>query len=237
MNVRTIVAGVAVAVGVQAAFFESADAASVVATYTGTVYAGLDTNGLFGSPGANLSGAAYVATYTIDTDPGGYTNNQPSGDYISPEIYNGFKPPVTATIIINGHTQTTAGSYSSSFSVNSPINGAYTSAYTKDAYCIAGGICTVNVISNYVQNFANSSVLDMVPLTNWQVEGVFSFSTYDNNNHIDLVNTYLQLSSPGTIQVAAASVPEPTTWALMLVGFAGLGGALRGRHRRAFAQA
>jgi type VI secretion system secreted protein VgrG len=42
--------------------------------------------------------------------------------------------------------------------------------------------------------------------------------------------------SGGPAATARGGVPEPSTWALMLVGFGGLGAALRSRHRAASAQ-
>jgi hypothetical protein len=36
----------------------------------------------------------------------------------------------------------------------------------------------------------------------------------------------------GDFQFAAATVPEPATWGLMLVGFGGIGGLLRSSRRR-----
>jgi len=37
---------------------------------------------------------------------------------------------------------------------------------------------------------------------------------------------------PGTISITSGAIPEPTTWAMMLVGFSGLGAAMRSRRRR-----
>jgi hypothetical protein len=45
------------------------------------------------------------------------------------------------------------------------------------------------------------------------------------------------LSNGKTVTGVAAGAPEPTAWALMLIGFGGLGVALRSRRRHAVATA
>jgi hypothetical protein len=59
------------------------------------------------------------------------------------------------------------------------------------------------------------------------------------NNPLSLVppNSCIQgLCGFTTIQGQVAAVPEPATWALMLLGFGGIGMAMRRRRRPAFAQ-
>jgi hypothetical protein len=45
------------------------------------------------------------------------------------------------------------------------------------------------------------------------------------------------ISVSNTVQVGAGAVPEPATWAMMLVGFGGLGVAMRSRRKQAAATA
>ena len=56
-----------------------------------------------------------------------------------------------------------------------------------------------------------------------------SASSYRINTLNPFGSTFVSASSS---QVAAAAVPEPATWAMMLVGFAGIGLAARRRSRR-----
>jgi hypothetical protein len=49
-----------------------ASAAIVTATYTGTVKDSFDSNGVFGTPGADLGGAGYSLVFTIDDTVGTY---------------------------------------------------------------------------------------------------------------------------------------------------------------------
>jgi hypothetical protein len=55
---------------------------------------------------------------------------------------------------------------------------------------------------------------------------------YANDNCAAGCNFTTQVSGPGSIGV---SVPEPSIWALMLLGFSGMGAALRSRRRLASA--
>ena len=75
-----------------------ASATTMTATYTGTVKTSFDSTGVFGTPGANLAGAAYSLVYTIDDSVGAYStfNGTTSGD----QIFGG----VTAALTINGHS-------------------------------------------------------------------------------------------------------------------------------------
>ena len=58
---------------------------------------------------------------------------------------------------------------------------------------------------------------------------------YDANSHgtIAMVQTFNQVDRSDL----TAGVPEPATWALMILGFGGVGALLRRRRREAFAPA
>lgn len=75
--------------------------------------------------------------------------------------------------------------------------------------------------------------------------GLFNYTTADSGNFRELVLGGSALADinaaaggrfafGGSVGAAGAGVPEPATWAMMLMGFAGLGGALRARRRMAF---
>ena len=62
-----------------------------------------------------------------------------------------------------------------------------------------------------------------------------SLSTAANNGNGTGVDTYFEASLTTATVTVAASVPEPSTWAMMLIAFAGLGFAGYRSRRRAVA--
>src|ERR1700687_869903 len=108
MNIKlvSIVAGVAMLGGVS-----QASAAIMDVTYTGTVYQGTDTLGVFG--GGSLVGLSWVATYTYDTSLG-YRDTTTNHDNVWGGPYYGStstSPVLSSMITINGVGKAVAGSY------------------------------------------------------------------------------------------------------------------------------
>jgi hypothetical protein len=100
-----------VALGLLLGVASQASATSITATFAGTVKTGLDTTGVFGTPGANLAGVGYALVFTADTAVGNYstfngtiTHPQASGD----QIFLG----ISAALTINGHSYSFIGSNS-----------------------------------------------------------------------------------------------------------------------------
>src|SRR3977135_2303017 len=108
MNIKlvSVVAGVAMLGGVS-----QASAAIMDVTYTGTVYSGIDTLGVFG--GGSLVGLSWVATYTFDTSLG-YSYSSPNYNYVnggSGSALPNTSPVLSSMIAINGVGVAVDGSY------------------------------------------------------------------------------------------------------------------------------
>jgi hypothetical protein len=78
-----------------------ASASTVTVTYTGTVRAGNDSAGVFGTAGANLAGTGYQLVFSIDTNVGQYSTF--TGTFFDPalsgdQVFGGM----SAVITING---------------------------------------------------------------------------------------------------------------------------------------
>jgi hypothetical protein len=84
-------------------------------------------------------------------------------------------------------------------------------------------LASINLIDRSTAGFLNVSATGTINVTGYDpTPAVFSFST--------------QGRGLTTFSASTVAVPEPATWALMLVGFAGIGMAMRRRRRPALAQ-
>ena len=69
----------------------------------------------------------------------------------------------------------------------------------------------------------------------WTSSVVGTFNKPSLGNHTFALDYVEGNGSPSVLRFAGGAVPEPTTWAMMLVGFTGLGAILRRRRMSAFA--
>jgi hypothetical protein len=104
LSAKLIVVALALLLGAAS----QASAATITATFKGTVASGLDTTGVFGTPGADLAGAGYSLVYTVDPTVGAYsTYNGTIGDpaLSGDQIFQG----ISAVLTINGHSYAFTG--------------------------------------------------------------------------------------------------------------------------------
>lgn len=209
---------VAMAVAGQAA------AAVVVTTYSGTVAHGTDVTGVFGTAGADLSGLPFVAVFETDaTAPGAVT----AFGATSSSIGGGAPtPPVTGRIVINGIAQVFDGDFGLQTQTDDGVFEAFThfasNHASDDDYgtLMAGG---------------SGSGLDFLPDSDWRTFGASDldlvaslFGSVDIFEY-DAEAGVLVRRAFATLDVTGVSVPEPQAWALMILGFAGMGALLRYR--------
>ena len=190
----------------------SAFADIVTETYTGTVSNGLDATGLFGSKNADLSGLTYTATYVFDTAVPGAAHNSPGATFFT---YGGGvnTPAVSAAMTINGHTFTTNGlghaeldasnMSSGSFQTYAQANAAFGSQFDNF-------LETQDPAAPYPTSLSSPFTYTYLAVGTSSAYGTFK---------IGLDQLFL---SPTTVTLTAA-VPEPSTWAMMILGLAGVG--------------
>jgi hypothetical protein len=239
MNARLLIAtgffGFATSFGACA----TASATLIDVIYKGVVKDGVDGIGLFGSPGADLTGDAFVATFNMDTSKG--TNaSTPTENYIyGGAVYTTESPMIKATLEINGKSATIDGSYNGSVqaflgqpgvsnqqshSASDP-DGNTLLLYVTDADSASVGIIPFTIDIPLDFNFGAS-----------EIGGIFgTFHSGDLATSLDLTSTELIYQYPFT-DGGGGAVPEPSTWALMLLGFVGLS-AFGYRRTRSFASA
>ena len=188
----------------------SASADIVTLTYTGTV-AGTDYAGYFGPPGADLTNAAFTAVYVFDTDIGIHGSGIPFTTY----AYGLPTPAISAKLNINGQTFTTNGSYFSELYIQSSTLGNF-QAFAE--VVSGGGPYYPYLYNNVVTNDPNAPSPTSLtsPFTyTFQENGVNDGFFWDG------VDERLMLYT-GTVTLSHA-VPEPSTWAMMILGFVGVG--------------
>jgi hypothetical protein len=182
---------------------------------------------------ALVAGAAHAATFDFS-----YTYG--IGDTVTGS-FSGTGPVTAVTNITNISVKVDG----------TPLLGplsawSYTSAGSDCPTCfVAGGAVASSIADNNNFLFTNGATnyFYLIPWPNGDSnpEAVQALLTYNIPGHTDLYNGqyYLQLYNgtfvPGNWSLT--EVPEPAAWALMLVGFAGLGAAMRAARRRSLAAA
>jgi hypothetical protein len=231
---KLILAGV-VALSLSAA---SAQAALVDLTWSGTA-TGNDGLGLFGDP-AFLSGVAYTATYRFDTGVGFSQNNTSGSDQVEGgSVFDPDQPIplISASLTINGMTFDVDGDYYSLYFRQSGEGASNISTLAQREIdgnpAPFGGELFQRVfrVGNfYGRPLDQPGVFDFTASDN--PGGHFSFFNKDAMGNLSGPNTDLSIVPDHLVVALAPSggvVPEPATWAMMVIGFGLLGGAIRRR--------
>lgn len=190
-----------------------ASAANYRVDFSGTIVHGSDS-GLFGPAGA-LDGDAFVATYTYDLASG--------GRYLIPGVLDSIEP-ITASLKINGVTY--------HFQTYGPITelGRATPQNLSFDYLAAIDADPVDIehmaISATSPLFGPSLAFDAEAVIPVHAGGGFSVSICCCP---DCQSDFVDVYSSGTFDTTSVHlfVPEPTTWALMILGFGLTGSVLR----------
>jgi hypothetical protein len=225
--------GAAAGIGLGLALSGAAAHATVATiTYTGTTTQTFDGLGLFGPDG--FGNAAFTAIFTLDTSKGDASNGC-AGTTCTNALAEGVTNPLTASLTINGVTLSFLGNFSS---------GA--TNFQDSACAVACSEMHDGVADNSDNTFINLAAFSnndpirfplslTTPLNialgdagNGNDFGSGGFTVSQGANE-----TFAQFRVASvTVSDAVAGVPEPAAWALMLLGFGGLGAVLRGSRRR-----
>ncbi|WP_244646360.1 PEPxxWA-CTERM sorting domain-containing protein [Sphingomonas sp. CFBP 8760] len=209
-----------------AAFIAASPAAAVVmvATYRGTVAAGVDTAGLFG--GGSLAGKAYEAMYTYNTDD--FSGDIDGSSYETKHVVTG-----RYSLTIDGTTVGDVSQLTIRLGDERPArNGA---PITHDL--VGHGTQVVPGDTGSRLSLFVIDELDFVDgLSPTQtIEYRRDFRFFENGGtftYADGSEIFLDATRVDIIPAAIAAVPEPASWALMLAGFTMVGTAMRVRRRR-----
>jgi hypothetical protein len=196
-----------------ALFSTSAFADIVTETYTGTV-TGYDAAGYFGPANAPLD-TTFTATYVFDTNHSG--SDQYSSNFTAyTKGFNLKTPAISASLAINGQTLTFT------------TNGLYYSELLAQNLATSGhfqSFAQVHSISNAdLSNYIYTNDPSAPILTSLTTPFNYTLNTqysYDNSTLFQYGADDLTLLS--TTVTLTDGVPEPSTWAMMILGFAGVG--------------
>jgi hypothetical protein len=194
------------AAAILAALGSALPASAETLTFTGTVTGDTEYNmfGVSGGGNNTFLGDTFTDTFQVNTANG--------IAYISPGYYQeyyggsgyGFSSPVSSTATFGGQSLSFAGSY-------------FAYAFGGDSAYGGGGLEQFETEDYYDYNSAS-------------IEGVSGYPSFQSGTGTG-GSAYLSLSNGGNdgyvyaniTSVTASAVPEPSTWAMMLAGFAGLG--------------
>jgi opacity protein-like surface antigen len=219
MKMIVSAAAFAVAMGTCA----SASATIIDVIYKGSVIegSGPDDLGLFGAVGGSLVGDAFIATFEMDTSKGNNLST-PTENLIEGGIVYGVESPMlSATLEINGKTADvgigTSGTVQSFLGQPGVTN--------QQTHLVQG----INVMLLNVSDTSGASVGN-IPFT-IDVPFTFTLDTSDAgfgeaNFSSSGISTALSLGPTQLIYQYPSpdgAAPEPSTWAMMLIGFVGLG--------------
>ena len=250
MNIREFAALAPCAVAMVASLALAGPASATVynLTYKGVVSSALDSTNEFGA-GGSLVGKAFTANVVFDDAKGGAVKwGDVYYDYLTG---NGAANPVTASILLNGVTKTFGatsgyderldrtlqpGCMFSCTSADFQQNA--TDTYTKGGfytlnYINLGGLSSDGSISGLAHTPFNytSPPVDLYAFVNIFEQDIFTLDARHSASVSVKINSITGGIDPGGVR---GGVPEPSAWALMLVGFGGMGALLRRRRAVAF---
>ncbi len=192
------------------------------------------------------SGTIFGGWTVVGTPTASYNVSHPP----SVDVYSGVYTPGHSNWVAPGAGQNTVeldGAYPGG--IKQTVTGLTTAGNYTLTFDLASNptrnLGTYGAASVGVSVGSNSTV---VPFTGTSTRANMGYQLVTYNFHYDglgdNVLSFLSQDSRGSsgavignIDLFAAAAPEPSAWALMLIGFGGLGAALRMNRRRAFAAA
>lgn len=208
----------------------SAEAEIVTATYKGVVNDGYDQTGVFGTAGANLAGDSFTVVYTINDAVLAYSVNDPGRQsliYGGSDVVHYNQSPVSAVVTINGVAVSIAGTENGlavQYTIIPEPDQIYHYAATDER-----SFYVWNSVTSATDKFLSTSDYH-APLSHTiqRSDGATGRFYEDINDGGSVQSAYATLI-PTSVTIVDVAVPEPTTWAMLILGMAMIGLAARRR--------
>jgi hypothetical protein len=205
--------GVAVAAVLCILSAAPAEATVVYVTYTGTISRGDDPSGVFGQAGS-LNGKSFEASYVFDT--GSFPDTSLTENFVFGGTAFGTPSPVIdpAVLTIGGVSINIRGNSVGEIQGINQGPGAFSEQLHR-AYDTNGSVLE-NSIFNYSGGLPASITTPFIYQVTSIDGGSSDFSAFGASGNM----------SDDTLTVSLtplSAVPEPSTWAMMILGFVGLG--------------
>ena len=216
-----------------------ARAAVVSMTYDGVIRTGFGRTSVFGAPPADLVGSAYRAVYLFDTEVGRKMGDATFQSVAGGTVIDEPSPWLGASLTINGVTIQLLGDRRSVASTANGRNFTGVSSTVVHNLDPEGFVVRSEMDHNISTRAVGATIgarLDQPFVYEVAPGDVIQRAYYEGRDPIDFQRQCCTTQfnfTPQRVTVALA-VPEPATWAMMVMGFGLLGTALR---RRQYASA
>jgi hypothetical protein len=212
MILKSLLASLVALVGLSG----GARAAFVDVTYDGTISIGQDAAGLFGV-GSSLDGATVAIVYKFDTTQGFTLSSATQNNAWGGWLFGNGSPAIGASITIGGQTETLGGG---EYGI---INGTNNASYSFQSH----------EADESDQRYVYSSITAVSGALPASITSAFTYEVQPGDNAFGYFHLSDQTFGAFIPTSISESVPEPSTWALMLLGVGGLGVATHRRRRTA----
>jgi hypothetical protein len=206
----------------------AASATEYLATYTGTVSSGTDYLGLFGDAGADLTNLKFTAKFIYDPSLGYLFDLSPEEYFkYGGTVYPTDSPVSFASLTINGITKssTTTPTYSGVLTQNPAVeltDPVFETDYDWENSSNTEQFSLGEWIASTDLPFSLTTPFDVTSTSG--IGGEFSIVDGDASTGGYFISTELVVTE---IATPPSGTPEPAEWAMMLVGFLGMGTAIR----------
>jgi hypothetical protein len=205
-----------------------ASATIVNVTYQGIVTYDRDLTGIFGTVGGNndLVGQSYTAKFTFDTSLGTASSNP--GPYAYQGVYGGTgyattSPVTSATVTIGSVTVSIPATYAGQAFAHQNTDGSGFGQldHTAQFSTANASLYSLGVVYAYDGSVPFSLTGPFTYTPTYAGYLRFNDYLYDYNLGQTIQDTHVQAKV--TSLTVTSGVPEPSTWAMIILGFAGVG--------------